>query len=120
MSMLHVSRVDHILITVPPGQMQAARAFYQDVLGLKEAEGELPDWANWFVIGEIQLHLWEEEDPIVSVRHPAFEVQDLEEARAFLLEKQLTITEGPEVVGRKRLFFRDPFGNRFELIEYIA
>ena len=117
--MLHINRLDHILITVPPGKMQEARKFYGEVLGLKEASGKLPDWANWFIMGDIQLHLWEEASDILSVRHPAFEVQDLEEARIFLEANQLHLTGGPEVDGRKRLFFRDPFGNRFELIEYI-
>jgi catechol 2,3-dioxygenase-like lactoylglutathione lyase family enzyme len=116
--MLQVNRVDHILITIPPGKMAEARAFYSEVLGLKEAEGELPDWANWFTIGDIQIHLWEEADNIRSVRHPAFEVPDLEAARDLLTRHQLEISGGPEVAGRKRLFFRDPFGNRFELIEF--
>ena len=60
----------------------------------------------------------EDTDERLSGRHPAFEVTDLEAAKAYLESKGITIAYSSLIVGRERLFFRDPFGNRIELLEY--
>lgn len=116
--MLVVKRLDHILISIPEGMKQIARIFYEKILGLEEISGAHPKGAIWFKIGNIQLHLREEPGITFSDRHPAFEVESLEAAKLFLESREVVVSYSTDIEGRQRLFFRDPFGNRFELLEY--
>ena len=116
--MIPFKRIDHILITIPVGKTAEARTFYADILSLSEIPGQHPKGAIWFTMGDIQLHIREEKDGNYSDRHPAFEVADLQVAEAFLKSKNVTISYSSEIDGRNRCFFRDPFGNRFELLAY--
>lgn len=118
--MITFKRLDHVLITIPEGQTKAARNFYRMVLELKEIPGQHPRGAIWFTIGDIELHITEEPGNSNSDRHPAFEVANLNEAKLFLKKKNVEIELSSEILGRQRCFFRDPFGNRFELIEFNA
>ena len=117
--MIVFKRIDHILITIPPRSKEMARVFYGDLLNLKEIPGNHPKDAIWFEMGDIQLHIREEEGHQVhSERHPAFEVEDLAFAKKFLEKQGILIHYSSEIENRQRCFFRDPFGNRFELLEY--
>ena len=117
--MIDFKHVDHILITIPPGVKEAARAFYGQVLQLKEIPGNHPSGAIWYEIGNIELHLREEDGHQTnSDRHPAFVVNDLTATKKFLEKNDIFISYSSNIKGRERYFFRDPFGNRFELIEY--
>ncbi|KMQ65306.1 phage portal protein [Chryseobacterium sp. FH2] len=117
--MIDFKHLDHILITIPPGAIEAARIFYGQVLVLKEIQGSHPKGAIWFEIGNIQLHLREKTaHQTNSDRHPAFVVNDFAAAKKFLEQQQISISYSSEIEGRQRCFFRDPFGNRFELISY--
>lgn len=108
-----------MLICIPLHSKAEARDFYGSKLGLKEIEGEHPNGALWFVIGDAELHVREEDlEAGISGRHPAFEVQDLAKAKVFLQEQGIEITFSSQIEGRDRCFFRDPWGNRFELIEF--
>ncbi|HWV33975.1 MAG TPA: VOC family protein [Dyadobacter sp.] len=116
-------RLDHIMLCIPPGTEQQAREFYGGVLGLEELTDlgyPLPHGAIWFQIGDIQLHIRAEYVHGVSQRHPAFEVDNLEEARALLEKHGIAIKNDSKIPDRNRFSFRDPFGNRIELIEMIA
>ena len=117
--MIDFKRLDHILITIPPGSRESARQFYAGVLHLTEIPGHHPNGAVWFEMGDIQLHIREEAGHQTdSDRHPAFEVTDLAAARNQLQQQNIRISYSSAITGRERCFFRDPFGNRFELIEY--
>jgi catechol 2,3-dioxygenase-like lactoylglutathione lyase family enzyme len=116
--MITFKRLDHVLITVPEQQSEAARYFYGTLLGLKEIPGQHPKGAIWFNIGDIELHITEEGGNYKSDRHPAFEVASLNDAKQFLKEQNVEVQYASEIVGRQRCFFRDPFGNRFELVEF--
>lgn len=118
--MIHFTRLDHILICIPEGKTAEARAFYGQVLGLTEIPGEHPGGAIWFTIADIQLHLREEAGGSLSLRHPAFEVVDLQAAKQQLEQKGIDISYSSEIDGRQRFFFRDPFGNRVELLEFTG
>jgi catechol 2,3-dioxygenase-like lactoylglutathione lyase family enzyme len=116
-------RLDHIMLCIPPGTEQQAREFYGEVLGLEELTDlgyPLPHGAIWFQMGDIQLHIRAEDVHAISQRHPAFEVQDLEEARALLAEHGISVRNESKIPDRNRFSFRDPFGNCIELIEMIA
>ncbi|HEX7365718.1 MAG TPA: VOC family protein [Pelobium sp.] len=116
--MIPFKRVDHILINVPIGKLAEACDFYQNTLELPLILGDKPFNALWFKIGNIELHIMEEKAGDLSQRHPAFEVSNLEVAKEFLKSKGVKISFSTKIEGRERIFFRDPFENRFELIEF--
>lgn len=117
-----IGRVTHINVTAR--DVEAARRFYQGVLGLEEiprAEGARRAGA-WYRIGELELHLSQEEHPdnASSTRHFAVEVQDLARLEAALARAGALVEPGRPLPGMKRLFTRDPAGNRIELQEPTA
>lgn len=117
--MIRFKKLDHVAIMIPAGKKEEARAFYGNTLHLVEIPGSHPRGAIWFEIADVQLHLVEEEgDGNISGRHPAFEVADLTAAKAFLEARGIEIAYSSKITGRERLFFRDPFGNRIELLEF--
>jgi len=120
MNRILFKRLDHILITIPEGMRESAEIFYKNILGLEPIPGEHPKGALWFVMGDIQLHVRPEPGGKISDRHAAFEVEDLEAAKIFLKKKSIAIFYSSEIDGRQRCFFRDPFDNRFELLQYAA
>ncbi|MEB2787105.1 VOC family protein [Algoriphagus persicinus] len=117
--MLEITRLDHILITVPTNTREEARRFYTEKLLLKEIPGTHPNGAIWIEMGDVELHIREEEGhQSNSARHPALVVEDLEKTKAFLQKENIEISYSSLIEGRERCFFRDPWGNRFELIEF--
>lgn len=118
--MIHFKRLDHILLCIPEGATASAREFYTNVLGLTEIPGNHPAGAIWFEIADIQVHLREEAGGSYSKRHPAFEVANLDEAREELAAQGIEIEYSSEIDGRQRFFFRDPFDNRIELLQFSA
>ena len=116
-----VRHLDHILIAMPAGREEEARAFYSGVLGLTEKR-KAPEVAArggcWFELGGLQVHLGVEENFIPARKaHPAFIVEDL----AGMIEKAVaggyTFTADVPLEGFDRRHVLDPFGNRIELIE---
>jgi catechol 2,3-dioxygenase-like lactoylglutathione lyase family enzyme len=116
-------RLDHIMLCFPPGKEAEARRFYGEVLGLKEITDTgypLPNGAIWYQMGDIQLHIRAEDAHETSQRHPAFEVNNLESARKLLESHNIELKNDSKIPDRNRFSFRDPFGNRIELIEMIS
>lgn len=114
-------RIDHVLLTIPPGAESKAREFYGTVLGLSEMpkpESLREHGGLWFRVGDDELHLGVEAGDDRSKRHPAFEVTDVEEMRAHLEAHDVETFDEPPIPGRERFSFRDPFGNRIELLAY--
>lgn len=119
--MLEIKHLDHILITIPTGTSEAARRFYTTTLQLDEIPGDHPHGAIWMKIGNIELHIREEEGhQYNSARHSAFVVQNLSQAKSFLQKVEVELSYSSIIEGRDRCFFRDPWGNRFELIEFVS
>lgn len=117
---IRIKRLDHIQLCIPFGEEERAREFYTRVLGLEEIEKPdvlKPNGGLWFKIADIQLHIGVEEMQGKSKRHPAFEVEGLEEIRAHLSEHQVLMKYEPSIPGAHRFSFFDPFGNRIELME---
>lgn len=76
-----IRHIDHILIAMPAGREDEARAFYHGILGLTEkikppqlvARG-----GGWFQSGMLEVHLGVEKDFTPARKaHPAFIVDDL-------------------------------------------
>lgn len=115
---MELLRLNHVQLTYPPGAEPRAEAFYGGVLGLQRLEkpGSLNHAGFWFAAGESQIHLRPEEPGPTSARHPAFEVPDLEAAREDLERAGIACRDEADVPGWRRFSFRDPFGNRIEIM----
>lgn len=120
--MINFKRADHIHICVPESRLEEARAFYRNVMGLKQITrpSELKDQGVWLALADIELHIGVEEPLPVTIRHTAIEVNDLEAARQHLASEGVTIQKQRPIAGRNRFSFVDPFGNRMELLEYAS
>ena len=117
--MICFKTLNHIQICIPVGKENEAREFYTDILGLKEIpkpQKLIPNGGLWYQIANIQLHIGTENEINKSKRHPAFEIEDLREARQFLKRNNVKIKEEIQIRGQDRFSFFDPFGNRIELL----
>ena len=115
-----ITKIDHVQLAIPSGGESVARRFFGEVLGLEEIEKPealKPKGGLWFKIANIQLHLGIEDAQTRSRRHPAFEVVDLENIRAYLGEQGVEIKDEIAIPGMSRFSFFDPFGNRIEFLE---
>lgn len=114
--------IHHIQVAMPPGEEEAGRRFYGELLGLPEVPkpSELaPRGGLWFRRGDLEVHLGvEHQDFRPATRaHPAFLVRGLDELRDRLHEAGYRIDEDVQLEGFRRFHVRDPFGNRLELVE---
>jgi len=119
--MILFKRIDHIHIAVAPERLEEAKVFYIEVIGLELIDRpshlfKTPGY--WFNIGDAQLHVGVEAPLPVSTRHTAFEVENVDAALTYL-ENKIKILEEPEIPGRHRFAFLDPFGNRIELLQIL-
>jgi catechol 2,3-dioxygenase-like lactoylglutathione lyase family enzyme len=117
---VHIKRLDHVQLCIPFGEEEQARQFYTEVLGLEEIEKPdalKPSGGLWFKMANIQLHIGVEDVQGKSKRHPAFEVEGLEQIREHLIENRVRIKEEISVPGLNRFSFFDPFDNRIEFME---
>jgi catechol 2,3-dioxygenase-like lactoylglutathione lyase family enzyme len=122
--LLRILAIHHAQITVPKGEENEARRFYCGVLGLEE----IPKPASlgtrgglWLGVGDRQLHIGVEDgvDRPATKAHIAYEVDDVAAWRKLLGEHGLNILDSIPIPGYDRFEFRDPFGNRVELIQPI-
>lgn len=112
----------HAQITVAPGQEQAAREFYCDVLNLLEVPKPAPLRSRggfWLQVGDRTVHIGLEDgiDRTRTKAHIAYEVTDLSDWRQTIEQQGLEVRDGIPIPGYERFEFRDPFGNRVELIQ---
>jgi catechol 2,3-dioxygenase-like lactoylglutathione lyase family enzyme len=117
-----ITGIDHVQITVPPDGVEQARAFYCGLLGLPEvAKPEsLKDRGGfWLQVGDRQVHVGIEEgvNRRATRAHVAYAVVGIDDWRNRLAAAGIDVIEGIPIPGCDRFEFRDPFGNRIELIE---
>jgi catechol 2,3-dioxygenase-like lactoylglutathione lyase family enzyme len=104
------------------GEEEAAVRFYGAILGLQRiAKPDLlsPAGGVWFRKGDLEVHLGVEETSFTPAHkaHPAFLVSGLETLRERIEAAGYRVTDTVEMEGFHRVYVRDPFGNRVELIE---
>ncbi len=115
----------HAQITIPTGTEEDARRFYCGVLGLQEADkpASLAGRGGfWLEVGGQQVHVGAEDgvERAATKAHLAYLVDDLEVWREHLAREGIAALEGVPIPGHARFEFRDPFGNRVELIQALA
>lgn len=129
-------RIQHVGLVV--ADLDRSRRFYADALGLDEVPRP-PNFAfdgAWFRFGGTEIHLLSDAhatggagqpDPGAGAErgmthHLAFEVDDLEAARARLDENGVRLEGGPmpRGDGYVQVFFRDPDGHVLELFQFTG
>jgi len=118
---MRILHLDHVLLAMPAGREDEARAFYEAGLGIPE-KAKPPGLAArggcWFESGALKIHLGVDKAFVPARKaHPAFVVEDLQALVARLAQAGYRITEDQPLEGCERRFVDDPFGNRIELIE---
>jgi len=119
-----ITGVHHVQITIPKGSEDAARQFYCGLLGLAEIEKPkalVPRGGFWLAAGDSQIHVGVEDgvDRRATKAHVAYLVRGLAECQARLLAAGIPIQSGVEIPGYTRFEFRDPFGNRIEMLARV-
>ena len=121
-----VLAVHHVQITVTRGAEAAARDFYCRVLGMTEVP-KPPSLCGrggfWLAPGGDAsapcIHVGTEDavDRSATKAHVAYQVTQLSGWRDRLTRHGTAILDSVPIPGFDRFEFRDPFGNRVELIE---
>jgi catechol 2,3-dioxygenase-like lactoylglutathione lyase family enzyme len=123
-----ITGIHHVQITVPKGAdaEAQARAFYCGVLGLPEIEK--PESLKgrggfWLQVGDRQVHVGTEDgfDRLTASAkaHIAYQVNDVAAWRARLTAHGIEPDNSIPIPGYERFEFRDPFGNRVEMIQEV-
>ena len=111
----------HVQLAMPPGEEEAAVRFYGAILGLDQVPKPAdlsPRGGVWFRTGDLEVHLGMEDQFSPAVKaHPAFLVHGLETLKARIEAAGYRVTDTVQIEGFHRVYVRDPFGNRVELIE---
>jgi catechol 2,3-dioxygenase-like lactoylglutathione lyase family enzyme len=120
-----IRRINHVQITIPKGVEAAARAFYCDVLGLREIakpESLAGRGGFWVAIGDQQIHVGTEDgfDRLTTKAHIAYEVDDISGWRERVERGGAHIADSIPIPGFERFEARDPFGNRIEFIQPLT
>jgi len=111
----------HVQLAMPPDEEEAAVKFYGAILGLEKVAKPAdlsPRGGVWFRTGNLEVHLGVEDQFSPAVKaHPAFLVEGLETLKARIEAAGYRVTDTVQIEGFHRVYVRDPFGNRVELIE---
>ena len=105
--------------------IERARRFYGDVLGLEEIERpNFPFPGAWYRAGDAQLHLivtppgldvgTRPADVNPMAPHTAFAIEDYDAVRAYFQSRGIEVLEAGAAIGQ--MWVRDPDGNIVELI----
>lgn len=122
---MDIQRLDHVQLAMPPGGEDRARAFYRDVLGIREVP-KPPHLAKlggcWFERDAVKVHLSADPDfRPVHKAHVAFIVAHLGDLVRKLEHAGCNvIRDEASRDGYQHAYVDDPFGNRLELMELSA
>ena len=110
---VHVYGINHVALEVD--DIEKAVAFYQDVFQLEkmdEGEGDA-----FFKLGEHQFLALFEVEKVQPDRMKHFGLMVRDEAQLEEVRKKLTKKYGIKLVPPFRCDFRDPFGNRVQVVD---
>lgn len=114
----------HAQITIPVGSEKEGKDFYCGILGLSEIEK--PNSLKlrggfWLLVGNLEVHIGTEDgfNRLTTKAHLAYEVKSISQWRKKIQNHRIEIIESIPIPGFERFEFKDPFGNRVELIERV-
>jgi catechol 2,3-dioxygenase-like lactoylglutathione lyase family enzyme len=117
--------IHHVNVTVPKALEDAAKHFYEAVMGLQEVpkpESSRGRGGAWYQLGALQLHLSIEDRLVddVSKRHVCYTVDDLSMAEQKFRDAGVEIVpDDIPTPGWSRFYVRDPGGNRLEIAQAV-
>ena len=108
-------------VSISATDLEESVRFYTDFFGMEEVPS--PDFSGpvrWLRVGDLQLHLFLDEDPAPERHHFALDVDDFETAYTKAEElgvrdggRYSTVRELPD--GAVQMYLRDPAGNLVEV-----
>jgi glyoxylase I family protein len=117
---ISVYAIDHCSVLVT--DLNRSRAFYGEILGLKEIPRPRTfDFVvAWYDLGNQHVHLLLKDKPdTISPRHFALRVSDIHASRAHFQAHGIAMQETTPIPGADRFFISDPDGNRIEIIQWM-
>jgi catechol 2,3-dioxygenase-like lactoylglutathione lyase family enzyme len=116
--------IDHIKIAVGLNDIEEARHFYCDLLGLPEVIKPEPlreRGGFWLQVGECQVHIGREDgiDRRQTSAHIGYLVDDIRAWREKLAEADVDMVEAIAIPDVERFYVYDPAGNRIEFMQRI-
>jgi catechol 2,3-dioxygenase-like lactoylglutathione lyase family enzyme len=122
--MIQILEMHHVQITVPKASESACKHFYGSVLALEEIPKPaqlLKNGGAWYKVGNSELHVSIEDEAFCnsgSKRHVCYIVPDLRAIERYLRSQGIEIVpDRQEIEGWRRIYVRDPGGNRIEIAE---
>ncbi len=119
-----IKGLHHVQITIPKETEEKAKNFYCGILGLQEVEK--PESLKgrggfWLKVGDKDVHIGTEDDfdRLKTKAHIAYEVEDISYWKNRLTKENIQILDGVPIPNFERFEFRDPFGNRVEMIQNL-
>lgn len=119
-----IKGLHHVQITIPKETEEKAKNFYCGILGLQEIEK--PESLKgrggfWLKVGDKDVHIGTEDDfdRLKTKAHIAYEVEDISYWKNRLTKENIQILDGVPILNFERFEFRDPFGNRVEMIRNL-
>ncbi len=109
-------------ISVHAHDLDESVRFYQELFGMEEIPApEFPFPVRWLRVGDLQLHLFQSEEPAPQGHHFGLDVDDFEAIYRKASELGVQIQSGyfsnlyelPD--GAVQLYLRDPAGNMVEV-----
>lgn len=106
-------------VSIGARDLEESARFYKGFFGMEEIPSpDFPGPVRWLRVGDLQLHLFLDEDPAPAWHHFALDVDDFEAvyARAEELDvrdRYSTVRELPD--GAVQMYLRDPAGNLVEV-----
>jgi catechol 2,3-dioxygenase-like lactoylglutathione lyase family enzyme len=117
---ISVQAIDHVSVLIT--DLNRSRAFYGDILGLKEIPRPRTfDFVViWYELGNQHVHLLlKDRADAISPRHFALRVSDVQAARGHFKAHGIAMQETTPIPGADRFFVQDPDGNRIEIIQWL-
>jgi catechol 2,3-dioxygenase-like lactoylglutathione lyase family enzyme len=115
--------VNHVQVNVPTADLERAREFYVDFMGLREIPrpNTFSSKGIWLNAGMFEIHIGLEDgvDRSKTRAHVAYQASDVQAWRKKVTDAGFTIKKQPVIPGYDRFQFRDPFGNMIEIIERV-
>ncbi|MFB6467899.1 VOC family protein [Cytobacillus sp. Hz8] len=119
-----IKGLHHVQITIPKGTEEEGKNFYCGILGLQEIEkpNSLKGRGGfWLKVGDKDVHVGTEDgfNRLNTKAHIAYEVEDISYWKNRLAKENIEILYGVPIPNFDRFEFRDPFGNRVEMIQNL-
>ncbi|MEH7254916.1 VOC family protein [Neobacillus niacini] len=114
----------HVQITIPKGTEAEGKKFYCGILGLpeiKKPESLKGRGGFWIKVGDRDVHIGTEDgfDRMSTKAHIAYEVEEIAYWKTRLSNENIKILDAVPIPNYDRFEFRDPFGNRVEMIQNL-